>query len=100
VRVWAREHAASIALVVATVLVAAQIVAFLVLIPLASQVSEQSQAGLQAKRTQCSRDPVAQKLALAAYAVRRALPPASRITKAELDRYRTTSPKDCPSPKR
>ena len=95
-RRWAKQNAASIALVVVTVLVAAQIVAFMVLIPLASQVSAQSEAGQQAKRTQCARDPVSQKLALAAYAVRRALPAESRITPEELARFKKTRPKNCP----
>lgn len=95
---WAKRNAASIALVAVVALVAAQLVAFLILIPLASRVSMQSASGRQAKVTQCQREPVISKVADAAYAVRRALPADARITAREIDQFKAQAPKGCPRP--
>lgn len=98
-RRWAKDNSASIALVVVSLLVIGQVVAFMVLIPLASKVSMQATSGRQAKVTQCDREPVIAKVADAAYAVRRALPSYSRITQAEIRQFKAQAPKGCPKRK-
>lgn len=85
-------------LYVVIALVVGEVVAFAVLVPLASKVSMQASQGQKARATQCLRDPVSQKIASAAFAVRRALPPASRITPEELAHFKATAPKGCPKP--
>lgn len=82
-----------------TALLIGEIIGFTILVPLAGEVADQAKAGNSAKMTQCARNPVSQKLALAAYAVRHNLPERSRITAAELEAFKKTSPKNCPKRK-
>lgn len=95
--VWMRKYGL---LVLVSLLLVGEIIGFAVLVPLAGKVAAQAQDGQEAKRTQCLRNPVSQKLALAAYAVRRSLPPESRVTLRELEDFKRTRPKGCaPHPK-
>lgn len=57
---------------------------------------ERADSGMLARDLQCAREPVASKIARAAYAVRKSLPAQDRITKAELARFLAAGPKDCP----
>ena len=60
-----------------------------------NRTGDQAQAGADARKTQCLRNPVSQKLAKAAYAVRFQLPPNARVTREELRDFEATAPKGC-----
>jgi hypothetical protein len=57
---------------------------------------EKADTGVDAHGQQCDREPVAAKIARAAYAVREGLPVKDRITEEELARFLRAGPKNCP----
>jgi hypothetical protein len=59
------------------------------------RTTEQARSGQNARTTQCDREPVIQKLGLAAFAVRDSLPEESQVTRDELDRFLAQAPRGC-----
>jgi hypothetical protein len=68
---------------------------FVILIGAMGKLNAQAENGNDARKTQCQREPVIQKLAVAAYAVRGELPTQSRITPEELRVFLKNAPA-CP----